>query len=286
MDVTNCVKKSNPHYFDCGGSADIFEGCMATGDPSKLIHVAVKVFRARPDSEKKVSERIRRELRVLDRVKHRNVISFYGFSKNFDRPGALCFVFPFYQHGHIVKYLENNTHVDPIPLITQIADGLSYLHRIKVIHGDIKGTNVLIDDDGNARITDFGLARILEVNGFTTNTAKSSFRFMAPELISRGNEVDKVPLVTVATDTWAFAMLVIQITTRDLPFRNISQDLRVIFHISEGGRPERTLCQEVNDRIWNILEMCWDVDPNKRPPMQDLLEFFRSEMRHLEDVVG
>jgi hypothetical protein len=73
--------------------------------------------------------------------------------------------------------------------------------------------------------------------------------------------------------------------TRHVPFRNIRSEVSVVVHILEGGRPKRKYCQGINDRIWEMLEMCWDEDPNKRPPMKDVFDFFRSEMLH-RDLVG
>lgn len=72
--------------------------------------------------------------------------------------------------------------------------------------------NVLIGDDGEVRLTDLGLARILEVSGFTTRTPSSTFRFMAPELVPLEEQAEMpIPRVTAATDVWAFSMCVIEV---------------------------------------------------------------------------
>lgn len=73
--------------------------------------------------------------------------------------------------------------------------------------------NVLINDNREACLVDFGLARILGESGFTTKSASSTFRFMSPELIPRGEQAEmSVPRVTEATDIWAFSMFVIEVS--------------------------------------------------------------------------
>jgi serine/threonine protein kinase len=109
-----------------------------------------------------------------------------------------------------------------------VADGVAYLHGCGFIHGDIKSVswpspytncflfirlrqkNILINDEGKACITDFGLTRELEVPDFTTELVEGSTRWMAKELLSW--EYDGVPqLITEASDTWAFGMTVLEV---------------------------------------------------------------------------
>ena len=67
-------------------------------------------------------------------------------------------VMPFMRHGDVPTYLDNNANTDKQKLAAEIACGLDYLHARGVIHGDLKLVNVLIDNDGTARLSDFGLA--------------------------------------------------------------------------------------------------------------------------------
>lgn len=83
-----------------------------------------------------------------------------------------------------------------------------------MVHGDIKAANILIDDDGQACLTDFGLSRILQTSGFTTNTPAGTSRFMAPELISsEDGDEESIPKVTKASDVYAYAMTVLEVQT-------------------------------------------------------------------------
>jgi hypothetical protein len=111
---------------------------------------------------------------------------------------------------------------------------------------------------------------------------------MARELVSN-SETGKEqpdPQPTTEADVWAFALTGIevgylylaccpwqadtnglQIFTNSIPFSYIKRDIDVIFHILDGGRPDRARCLEIRDDIWRMLETCWDDDPNRRPRM-------------------
>jgi serine/threonine protein kinase len=89
---------------------------------------------------------------------------------------------------------------------------VSILEQFLFIVTDHLQSNILIDDNGGANITDFGLSRILEASGFTTKTAAGTYRYMAPELYSDCEEDDGyLPRATVATDVWAYSMTAIEV---------------------------------------------------------------------------
>jgi len=273
-DLTRQVKKSGDNSIDTGGFSDIWLGILQVAGSNTLENVVIKVPRGH--SAAKALKRNIRELKVWSEVKHPNIIPLLGISWDFARPDSPCLVFPYLRHGSIVKYLNENRDVDKIALITQTANALSYLHSISVVHGDVKGSNVLITDDCKACITDLGLARILEQPGFTTTTASTTFRFMSPEQIPHDEEEEVIPRPTKATDVWAFSMFIIQVLTQRLPYSNITSAQGVVVHIAKGGLPRRKRCPEIDDEIWRVLEMCW-VDPERRPPMAELLNFFQSQ---------
>jgi serine/threonine protein kinase len=204
-------------------------------------------------------------------LNHQNISPLLGISSDFDRPDRPCLVFPYYPHGEISGYLTKHPSVDKFPLIAQITNALLYLHTHNIVHGDIKASNILINENLEATIIDFGLARILQESGFTTATSKGTWRFWAPEIM---NDEHGIQRVTTATDVYAFAMTVIQIFTGHLPFSHIKSDAKVVLTVITGGRPQRGHCPQITDDIWGILETCWDVDPTRRPSMARLSEFF------------
>jgi serine/threonine protein kinase len=129
--------------------------------------------------------------------------------------------------------------------------------------------NVLIDDDGNACLTDFGLSRILGTTGFTTKTGSGTQRFMAPELIPLGEHLELIPLeehgalpiprVTTASDVWAFSLLVIEV--RDICRYSLSLTNCLTWSIFSGSDwaptlpPSQSRCQH-----WSLGRERWSSE--------------------------
>src|SRR5882762_6287213 len=107
------------------------------------------------------NQRLLREISVWSRVRDQNVTPFFGVSFDFDRPSAPCLVSPYYQNGNIISYLKKQPAVDKLALVSymiksiegipysispqlaQVASGLSYLHSLSIVHGDLKGVSIL-----------------------------------------------------------------------------------------------------------------------------------------------
>ncbi|KAF9241777.1 kinase-like domain-containing protein, partial [Melanogaster broomeanus] len=127
-----------------------------------------------------------RELSIWARLHHENVLPFCGIAFGFGPLPAI--VGPWAQNGTLGDYLARNPGL-PAPvrvqLLYEIACGLHYLHSQEVIHGDLTGTNVLIDASGKACLSDFGLATIHHEflgTSFFTSSSQGNVRWAAPEL--------------------------------------------------------------------------------------------------------
>ncbi|PFH52168.1 hypothetical protein AMATHDRAFT_122967, partial [Amanita thiersii Skay4041] len=213
-----------------------------------------------------------REALVWSRINHPNVVPLYGISWDFDRQDNPCLVFPYYQSGDLVTYLKKFPQADRLLFLTQIASALTYLHGHEpfVVHGDIKGSNILVNDKDEACLTDFGFSRMLESTGFTTKNLGGTCRWMAFELLDEHEEdADQAPKPTTATDVWAFAMTILEIFTDKPPFAHLSYDVTVIFHVIKGRLPKQP--PEIIDDLWCLLLRCWRAAPECRPQMTSIL---------------
>jgi serine/threonine protein kinase len=144
-------------------------------------------------------------------------------------------------------------------------------------------TNILVNNQGQACLADFGCSLALERSGFTS-VRGGTLRHMAPELI-----IDDLR-ASFASDTWAFAHTVtevghrisleglmfnypvcLQIFSGRLPFFKVQTEGAVLLKVANGGLPQRQdYCREISDNVWCILLKCWNFDPAGRPSMQDL----------------
>ncbi|KAF8510178.1 kinase-like domain-containing protein, partial [Gautieria morchelliformis] len=149
-----------------------------------------------------------REIHIWSRLDHESIALFHGFVYHLD--GTPAMVLPWYPNGSADVYLRNHPNANPMTLIWQITSGIEYLHDRGVVHGDIKGANVMVDDMGHAKLIDFGLSRVLETvagtPAFTLSVVSFSIRWCAPELILVENAH-----ASQATDVYAWASTALQV---------------------------------------------------------------------------
>jgi len=129
-------------------------------------NVAIKVLRSSSENEqakKKLNKKLRRELRVWQRLHHENVVPLFGVTSNFGPYTSM--VCPWMENGTLNSYLEKTGNTlrlsDRFRILCEVAAGLSYLHSFDVIRGDLTGSNILITDKGRAMLSDFGLSTII-----------------------------------------------------------------------------------------------------------------------------
>jgi len=150
-----------------------------------------------------------------------------------------------------------------------VAQGLAYLHGelINIIHGDLKGHNILISASRRACIADFGLAAAKDSMPVdmtkTTIGSAGTMRWRAPELLL-GEEPN-----TYASDVYAFAMVCYEMFSGEYPFQNLT-DFKFNSALMLGKRPSRpshTLSgtRGLNADVWHLIEACWSQHPGDRP---------------------
>jgi serine/threonine protein kinase len=238
--------------------------------------VAIKVLRGGSTSDKRFVEKFTNNLveqaRIWLTFNNEHIMPFYGIALNCGYMPAL--VLPFYSRGNVVNYLRR-VEVDDagkLNLVADIARGINYLHGLKppFIHGDIRGSNVLITDDGRAVLADYGLVFVIETTDFTSTKTAGTCRWMAPEVMNPADELleDEEPpvLFTRASDIYAFGMTAFEILSGDVPFSNKKTDSSVIFYVLAGNRPDSPQYQKsTTQALRDFLALCWSTEPGRRP---------------------
>ncbi|KAJ7790952.1 kinase-like domain-containing protein [Mycena leptocephala] len=203
-------------------------------------------------------------------LKHPYILPFLGLDEKSFEGYPPCIVTPYMRNGTMNNFVKNRIGTLPDRQLFETAQGLAYLHSQNIVHGDLRGGNVLIDDGEHARLADFGLAIVTDATlGTTTTNQSGSWRWMAPELFDPQVESKKR---TKASDVYAFACLCIEIYTGEQPFPSIYQDITVVLEILKQMRPSRPSgppdgTRAMSDRLWATVEDCWAHKPSDRPDM-------------------
>ncbi|KAF8450802.1 kinase-like domain-containing protein [Boletus edulis BED1] len=261
------------HYPVSGtGSMDIWEGLYLNEEK-----VAIKILRAVHSTPKSL-QRFRREVEIWNRVwetdQGRHILPLYGFCQN-DGPFPYV-VSPWHPNGTADKYVAQFPDVDHLALIRGISAGAYVLHTMTppIVHGDLKGANIIIDAVGNALLADFGFSRVVEdITGvpFTQSAGVSnSQRWLAPELC-----FDKGRL-TMAADIYAFGMTMLELMTHAMPWATVRHTTQVIIKVADGEKPPRprdeaTIARGLDDHLWEVMQKCWDA-AETRPTVTEVIQ--------------
>jgi len=253
--------------FAIGQRADILLGDL-DDDMGTSVKVAVKVIRAVPYDDITARQELRQSLEAhLDvwcALKHPNITEFLGLS--YDVPFPTAIILPYYSKGNALDFIRKEESPNVPKLIYGAAKGLEYLHEQSppIIHADIRACNVLVDDEGNARLVDFAMIPALSTTTFITTAVADPCRWRAPEVFLTDEEDGSQ--FTLKSDVFSFAMFAVELLTKERPFNHRILDTEVIWDITHGLRPHKPSSPLV-DPFWPTLEACWVQAPDNRPDM-------------------
>jgi len=174
--------------------------------------VALKSIRSK-DVQPELIDRFKAEFRALTLLKHPNVAAAYDFESI---PGTDDYFFTMeFVEGHNIFHATKDANWQQIiALLVQVCRALSYVHSRKLIHYDIKPSNVMVDDEGHVKVLDFGLAAVKSIGPGEWRGGTPGY--MAPEL------ADSEALVDHRSDLYSLGIMAYQLLCRELPFRATS----------------------------------------------------------------
>lgn len=220
--------------------------------------------------KKSMIEALKREISLLRDLRHPNIVQYLGCGSS----SEFLNIFLEYVPGGSVQTMLNSYGALPEPLVRsfvrQILHGLSYLHNKDIIHRDIKGANILVDNKGTIKISDFGISKKLEatniLNGANNNKNRPSLQgsvfWMAPEVVKQTSYTKKA-------DIWSLGCLVVEMMTGTHPFPDCSQ-LQAIFKIG-GGKASPTIPDSATEEARTFLGQTFEMDYNLRPSADELM---------------
>ncbi|KAF5356813.1 hypothetical protein D9756_006742 [Leucocoprinus leucothites] len=252
-----------------GGYADVYKG----SHQQRI--VCVKVFR-RAQDEHSLNAYVK-ELTMWAHLSHPNILPFYGVYLTKEAPSRPNPVSPYMRKGNLSTYARGLLPSDRLPLIYDVIQGLSYLHRLGIVHSDLKGNNVLVSDDLRALITDFGTSHIASASRATTRGITNSpigytARWAAPELLEAAAGLRPKK----SCDIWSFGCLCYEILSGRVPFHRYEAQAAVITAIMiKRELPTRPIpheqdCDMIEDWMWDLMKKCWEFKPALRLGCKDI----------------
>jgi eukaryotic-like serine/threonine-protein kinase len=226
--------------------------------------VALKILHQQYSGDDDYVERFKREARSVAALSHPNVVTVIDRGEHEDRQ----FIVFEYVEGENLKRLIERRGPAPVPnaleLAIQIARGLAFAHQQGLIHRDVKPQNVLLNGDGRAKVTDFGIARSLNVQRRMTQTGTvlGTSDYIAPEQ-AQGQRVDE------HTDVYSLGVVVYELLTGEVPFPGENFVAVAMRHINEEPPSVREKRPDVPVRVDEAVRRAMAKRPEDRFPTMD-----------------
>ena len=258
------IGKTLAHYKfgDClgeGGSGVVYRG----RDLRLERPVAIKVLAEALRDDEFAWARLLREARLASQLNHPHIAAIYDLGEEDGRAYI------------VMEYVEGLPLADLIPeggmpyeqvecYAAQIAGALAFAHEQGTLHGDLKGSNIIVTPEGNIKLLDFGLGRRIPRTGMADVTSSclllaeagataGTLPYLAPEVL-RGNPTSR------QSDVWALGVLLYQMATGELPFRGVTPfDLSVEIMVSTPPKLE-----QIPEPLQSMLRHCLEKDPLAR----------------------
>jgi serine/threonine protein kinase len=223
--------------------------------------VAVKVMPAHMASNPILLKRFEQEFRAASRLDHPNIVRALDYD---DRGPMPYLVMEFVEGESLGQRLERESKMpeaDAIRIIAQVAQGLHRAHKMGLIHRDVKPDNILISNDGVAKLADLGLVKETETDLNLTRTGRGlgTPHFMAPEQFRNAKNAD------IRCDIYSLGATLYQMVTGDLPFKSNGPLDAWMKKIQNELEPPRKKVPTLTERIdWAIMR-AMSADANQRP---------------------
>ncbi|KRL53193.1 Stk1 family PASTA domain-containing Ser/Thr kinase [Lacticaseibacillus manihotivorans] len=227
--------------------------------------VAVKVLRLDLQNDPDAARRFQREAMATSELVHPNIVSIYDVG---EAHGQQYLVMEYVPGSDLKKYIVEHF---PIPyqrvieIMGQILSAVEVAHDHHIIHRDLKPQNILIDRDGNAKISDFGIAVALSDNSMTqTNSLLGSVHYLSPEQARGG-------MPTRQSDIYALGIILFEMLTGTVPFEGDSAVSIALKHFQEAMPSVRQFDPRIPQALENVVLKATAKDPNNRYSSADAM---------------
>lgn len=259
MVIAMINKKINDRYqiletIGSGGMASVYKAYDAILNR----HVAVKVLRPQFSDDEEFIRRFRREAQAATSLSHPNVVSIYDVGEEAD----LYYIVMEYVEGPTLKQLIGQkgtlSLTETVDIMEQITSAISHAHENHIVHRDIKPHNILLSKKGEAKVTDFGIARAMTSATIThTNTVMGSVHYLSPEQARGG-------IVNEKSDIYSLGIVLYEMVTGKVPFSGDTAVSIAIKHLQLDVPSPKRINPALPQSIENIILKATAKDPLHR----------------------
>jgi len=220
--------------------------------------IALKLLRPEMALDKETVERFSNELKLARKISHRNVCRMFDMGK---AEGTTFITMEFVPGEDLKKFIRKSGQLGAgrtVLIAKQVCEGLAEAHHLGIVHRDLKPQNIMVDEDGNARIMDFGIARSLSGKGITgAGVLIGTPEYMSPEQVE-GKEVDQ------RSDIYSLGVILFEMVTGHVPFEGDTPFTIGVKHKSERPRNPRELNAQLPEDLSRVILRCLEKDKAKR----------------------
>lgn len=245
------------------GNYKVIKNSIGQGSYSKIYKaynqneeiVAIKIIKKKNIKNEKL---IKREISVLQSLKHKNIIHLQDV---FTTNNRYYLIFDYCEYGDLKNYIYNMdtllNETDVLYLMKQIKDGLQYLFAKDIVHRDLKPQNILINKDKIIKISDFGFAKIYDNSASMGQTLCGSPLYMAPEILTYKKYTDQA-------DLWSVGVIIFELLFKETPVKG-----ETIFNLISNMKQYNFKIHKLklvtySDSLIDLLEKLLQKNPDKR----------------------
>lgn len=236
--------------------------------------MALKVLKPEIAAHKDMIERFKNELKLSRKIAHRHICKMYDLNEQEETP----YITMEYVRGEDLKSLiRKKGKMDEkkaVAVAKQVCEGLAEAHELGVVHRDLKPQNIMIDEKGNAKVMDFGIARSIEAAGVTqTGMMIGTPDYMSPEQ-AEGEEADQ------RSDIYALGVILYEMVTGGVPFKGDTAFSVALKHKTKLPQNPKKINPDISDDLSRLILICMEKERERRYQSAEAL---LDDLRNIEE---
>lgn len=245
-----------------GRTSDATTAAVNHGNANNGARAIVHNHHQKNKDKQRTIKDFKSEVELLSQLKHPNLVTFLGYCLE---PNAIVMEYlPQNLHDYLIENRSKLESQQMIDFAYDIARGMEYLHRNSIIHRDLKSFNILLDENLNVKIADFGIARVK--TNTSTMTTTGTIAWTAPEILRHEAYNEK-------SDVYSYAIVLWEILSEgEIPFDDEFQSPMEAGIAVATGQIRPRMPKDSDSNWVSLIERCWKEDPAARPSFTEIMD--------------